>query len=218
MVPKRSRTFYNKRRDIWHLLQGGFIVKRIAVFCGSSTGSSPIYMDAARELGKELARRKIGLVYGGSSIGLMGSIASAVLENGGAVTGVLPQFLENKEIAYKGLTELITVQSMHERKAKMTELAEGFITLPGGAGTMEEFFEIFTWAQLGLHQKPCGILNTNHYYDPLVNLINHMADAEFLQEKYRSIAIVEENPAVMLDRFHTYQPPSIKTYITEKQT
>lgn len=217
-VPNHLITFYNKRGRVRLLSKGEFMMKRVAVFCGSSNGSSPIYVQAAKELGMELAKRKIELVYGGSSIGLMGSVADAVLEAGGTVIGVLPEFLENREIAHKGLTELITVQSMHERKAKMTELADGFITLPGGAGTMEEFFEIFTWAQLGLHQKPCGILNTNHYYDPLVKLINHMADAEFLQEKYRSITIVEEDPAVIIDRFLTYNPPSIKTYITEKQT
>jgi uncharacterized protein (TIGR00730 family) len=148
----------------------------------------------------------------------MGAVADAMLENGATVIGVLPNFLKNKEIAHLHLSELIVVDSMHERKAKMAELADGFITLPGGAGTMEEFFEIFTWAQLGLHQKPCGILNTNHYYDPLVSLINHMADAEFLQEKYREIAIIDSSPKLLLDRFDTYTPPPIKTFLTVKQT
>ncbi|MDR4315237.1 putative lysine decarboxylase [Niallia circulans] len=193
-------------------------MKRIAVFCGSSTGASPIYMEEAIALGKELARRKLELVYGGSCVGLMGAIADSVVESGGKVIGVLPDFLQEKEIAHPALSELIIVKSMHERKAKMTELADGFITLPGGAGTMEEFFEIFTWAQLGLHKKPLGILNINHYYDPLVGLINHMADAEFLQEQYRSIAIVDVNPKQLLDQFTTYTPPAIKTFIEVSQS
>lgn len=193
-------------------------MKRIAVFCGSSDGKSPIYRADAIKLGEELAKRNLELVYGGSCVGLMGAVADAVLQNGGKVVGVLPDFLKHKEIAHPHLTELIIVESMHERKAKMAELADGFITLPGGAGTMEEFFEIFTWAQLGLHQKPCGILNTNHYYDPLILMINHMADGEFLQEKFRGITIMEDNPSKLIDKFYTYEPPTIKTFINEKQT
>ncbi|HWJ79673.1 MAG TPA: TIGR00730 family Rossman fold protein [Niallia sp.] len=193
-------------------------MKRITVFCGSSIGASAVYMDEARSLGKELARRELELVYGGSSVGLMGAVADSMLEEGAKVIGVLPNFLKEKEIAHPNLSELILVDSMHERKAKMTELADGFITLPGGAGTMEEFFEIFTWAQLGLHKKPLGILNINHYYDPLVKLVHHMADAEFLQPQYRNIAIVDSDPKSLLDQFYTYEPPSIKTFITAKQS
>lgn len=128
------------------------------------------------------------------------------------------RFSRKKEIAHKNLTELIVVESMHERKAKMAELADGFIALPGGPGTMEEFFEIFTWAQLGLHQKPCGLLNINHYYDPLVALFNHMSDEQFLHEKFRSMALVDVEPNGLFDQFNTYEPPTVKTFITEKQT
>lgn len=193
-------------------------MKRIAVFCGSSAGASPVYTEEAVALGKELARREMELVYGGSCIGLMGAIADSMVESGGKVIGVLPDFLQEKEIAHPALSELIVVKSMHERKAKMTELADGFITLPGGAGTMEEFFEIFTWAQLGLHKKPLGILNINHYYDPLVGLINHMADAEFLQDQYRTITIVDSDPKQLLDKFATYTPHRIKSFIQVSQT
>lgn len=189
-------------------------MKRVAVFCGSSNGVSSVYREQAIALGKELARQKLTLAYGGSCVGLMGALADSMIKEGGTVIGVLPDFLQNKEIAHPNLSELIIVQSMHERKAKMNELADAFITLPGGAGTMEEFFEIFTWAQLGLHDKPCGLLNTNHYYDPVVHLINHMADAGFLQEKFREITIIEENPQALLKAFSTYKPPTIKTFLT----
>ncbi|WIV17362.1 TIGR00730 family Rossman fold protein [Paenibacillus polygoni] len=193
-------------------------MRKIAVFCGSSDGTSEEYKEAARRLGQELARRNIGLVYGGASVGVMGAVADAVLENGGHVTGIMPRFLEEREISHKSLTELIVVESMHERKAKMAELADGFIMLPGGPGTLEEFFEIFTWAQLGLHQKPFGFLNVNRYYDPLLTLFNHMVKEGFLQEKYRGMAISTEDIGELLQLFHTYEPPAIKTYITRQQT
>jgi len=193
-------------------------LKRIAVFCGSSNGATDLYIKGAKKLGEELARRNISLVYGGASVGVMGAVADAVLESGGHVIGVMPAFLEDREIAHKNVSELIVVESMHERKAKMAELADGFIALPGGPGTLEEFFEIFTWAQLGLHQKPCGLLNINEYYTPLVSLFNHMTEEQFLQEKYRAMALVDTEPQGLLDQFNTYQPPSVKTYITEAQS
>ncbi|MCM3537343.1 TIGR00730 family Rossman fold protein [Priestia endophytica] len=193
-------------------------MKRIAVFCGSSNGATDLYIKGAKKLGEELARRNISLVYGGASVGVMGAVADAVLESGGHVIGVMPAFLEEREIAHKNVSELIVVESMHERKAKMAELADGFIALPGGPGTLEEFFEIFTWAQLGLHQKPCGLLNINEYYTPLVSLFNHMTEEQFLQEKYRAMALVDTEPQGLLDQFNTYQPPSVKTYITEAQS
>ncbi|WP_248561378.1 TIGR00730 family Rossman fold protein [Niallia sp. NCCP-28] len=193
-------------------------MKRIAVFCGSSNGASPMYINEAKLLGKEMAKRQIELVYGGSCVGLMGAVADAVLENGGKAIGVLPDFLAEKEIAHKQLSELIVVKSMHERKAQMAELADGFITLPGGAGTMEEFFEIFTWGQLGLHQKPCGILNTNNYYEPLIRLIHHMADAAFLQEKFRNMALVDTTSTGLLNQFNTYEAPPVKVFLNEQQT
>ncbi|MFZ7825863.1 TIGR00730 family Rossman fold protein [Priestia sp. 40] len=193
-------------------------MKRIAVFCGSSNGASNLYIEGAKALGRELAKRNISLVYGGASVGVMGAVADAVLEAGGHVIGVMPTFLEEREISHKNLSELIVVGSMHERKAKMAELVDGFITLPGGPGTLEEFFEIFTWAQLGLHQKPCGLLNINDYYTPLISLFNHMTEEQFLQEKYRSMALVDTEPQGLLDQFNTYQPPSVKTYITKAQS
>lgn len=193
-------------------------MKRIAVFCGSSNGASPVYKEEAVRLGKELAKRGITLVYGGASVGIMGTVADAVLEEGGQVIGVIPKMLEDREISHRGLSELIIVDSMHERKTKMSDLADGFIALPGGPGTLEEFFEIFTWAQLGLHQKPCGILNVNGYYDLLVSFFDHMNEQQFLQDKYRSMALVGTDPGDLLDRFNTYTPPSVKTYITEDQT
>lgn len=174
-------------------------------------------MQGATALGKELAARGLALVYGGSSIGLMGAVADSVLEAGGEVIGVLPGFLENREIAHKKLSQLYIVNSMHERKAKMAELADGFVVLPGGSGTMDEFFEIFTWAQLGLHSKPCGLLNINHYYDLLIAMFNHMADEQFLQEKYRSMALAATTPQELLDQFVTYEPPAVKTFMTTKQ-
>ncbi|MEI5909087.1 TIGR00730 family Rossman fold protein [Bacillus spongiae] len=187
-------------------------MKTIAVFCGSSNGTSELYIQGARKLGKELAKRNITLVYGGASVGIMGAVADSVLEEGGKVIGVMPGFLDNREISHKNLSELIIVDSMHERKAKIAELADGFMALPGGPGTLEEFFEVFTWAQLGLHQKPCGLLNINHYYDPLIALFNHMSDEEFLHKKYRTMAIVEEDPMRILDKFNAYEPPTLKTY------
>jgi uncharacterized protein (TIGR00730 family) len=187
-------------------------MKRIAVYCGSSLGASEAYKLGAILLGKELAKRNITLVYGGSSNGLMGAVADTVLSNGGQVIGVIPTVLVEREISHKGLTELYTVDSMHERKAKMAELADGFIVLPGGTGTMEEFFEVFTWGQIGLHQKPCGLLNIEHYYDPLISLFDHMIEQKFLQEKFRSMVLVEENPDNLIDRFHHYIAPSVKSY------
>lgn len=191
------------------------ILNTLAVFCGSSNGASTVYIEVAKKLGKELAKRNITLVYGGASVGIMGAVAESVLEAGGKVIGIMPSFLEQREISHSNLTELIVVGSMHERKAKMAELADGFIALPGGPGTLEEFFEIFTWAQLGLHRKPCGLLNINHYYDPLIALFNHMSDEQFLHEKYRSMALVDVEPNGLLDQFNNYEPPAVKSYITE---
>lgn len=190
-------------------------MKYLAVFCGSSNGSSDVYREGAIQLGKELAEREITLVYGGASVGIMGTVANAVLENSGQVIGVIPKMLEDREISHPNLTELMVVDSMHERKNKMANLADAFIALPGGPGTIEEFMEVFTWAQLGLHQKPCGLLNINHYYDPLVSFFNHMADHQFLNENYRSMAIVDSSPKSLIEKFYSYQPPSVKTYVKQ---
>ena len=193
-------------------------MKSIAVFCGSSEGASTIYKESAVELGHVLAKREITLIYGGANVGLMGTVADAVLDQGGRVIGVLPFFLQNREIAHKGLTELIIVDSMHERKAKMAELADGFIALPGGPGTMEEFFEIFTWGQLGLHSKPCGLLNINQYFDPIVSMFDVMQREQFMQPKYRSMVITDNTSEGMLNQFSLYRAPSVKTYLNEQRT
>ncbi|GAK41768.1 hypothetical protein TCA2_4260 [Paenibacillus sp. TCA20] len=193
-------------------------MKSIAVFCGSNEGSSSIYKESAAQLGKVLAEQQITLIYGGSNVGLMGAVADAVLEHGGRVIGVLPHFLQAREIAHKGLTELIMVDSMHERKAKMAELADGFIALPGGPGTMEEYFEIFTWGQLGLHQKPCGLLNINGYFNSLVSMFDVMEREQFMQPKYRSMVLTDHTPEGLLQQFADYTAPSVKTYLTEERT
>lgn len=190
-------------------------MKSVAVFCGSSNGANEIYREDAIALGRELARRKITLVYGGSCVGLMGAVADAVLDNGGDVIGVMPKLLKEKELAHPKLTDLFIVNTMHERKAKMAELAEGFIALPGGAGTLEEFFEVMTWAQIGLHEKPCGLLNTNLFYEPLIALFTHMVQEQFLQEKFCTMLVVEENPSALLDQFDIYTAPGEKIYITK---
>ncbi|WP_340022113.1 TIGR00730 family Rossman fold protein [Paenibacillus sp. FSL K6-1096] len=193
-------------------------MKSIAVFCGSSEGASPVYKECAIQLGKKLAARNLTLIYGGATVGLMGAVADSVMQAGGRVIGVLPHFLKQREIEHTRLTELIMVDSMHERKLKMSELADGFIALPGGPGTMEEYFEIFTWAQLGLHQKPCGLLNVNHYYDPLIALFDNMVREKFLQEKHHSIMLNDVTPEGILRQLAGYTPPPVKQYLTEDRT
>ncbi|MET4563541.1 uncharacterized protein (TIGR00730 family) [Lysinibacillus parviboronicapiens] len=187
-------------------------MKSIAVFCGSSIGASEAYREGAILLGKELAKRNITLIYGGASVGVMGTVADTVLREGGKVIGVIPTLLEDREISHKHLTELIVVNSMHERKSKMMELADGFIALPGGPGTLEEFFEVFTWNQIGLIQKPCGILNINHYYDLLIALFDHMQVEQFLQTQYRNALLVDNDVLLLLEKCLAYVPPAIKTY------
>lgn len=193
-------------------------MKSIAVFCGSSEGASTLYKESAVQLGAELANRQITLIYGGANVGLMGAVADAVLQNGGRAIGILPYFLQDREIAHKGLSELIIVDSMHERKAKMAELADGFIALPGGPGTMEEYFEIFTWGQLGLHKKPCGLLNINRYFDPLLSMFDVMEREHFIQPKYRSMVLADHTPEGILKQFSAYSAPSVKTYLVEERT
>ena len=193
-------------------------MKKLAVFCGSKDGATPIFRQAAATLGTALARHDLGLVYGGSRVGTMGAVADAVLAANGQAIGVLPHFLQEKEIAHPNLTELHLVESMHDRKAKMAELADGFIILPGGPGTMEEFFEVFTWAQLGLHEKPCGILNIDGYYDPLVTLFQQMETQGFLIPEHAAMLLVESDSERLLERFRTYTAPRVKTYMNKKQT
>ncbi len=182
----------------------------ICIFCGSSFGNDSAYRQAAESTGKLLAERGIGLVYGGGHVGLMGVVADAVLSEGGEVTGVIPRALAEREVAHNGLTSLIVVETMHERKAEMAKRADGFIALPGGAGTMEEAFEQWTWAQLGVHQKPCGFLNVNGYFDPLRVMIDKMMQEGFLKPEYSEILIFSEDPDQILSAFKTYSPPARK--------
>ncbi|MTB68093.1 TIGR00730 family Rossman fold protein [Providencia sp. wls1943] len=187
-------------------------IKSVAVYCGSSLGVNEIYQKQAIEFAKELVKRDIALVYGGASVGLMGTVADMVLSLGGKAIGVIPSLLEEREISHKNLTELYKVDTMHQRKSKMIELADGFVAMPGGYGTLEEYSEVFTWSQIGLHTKPCGLFNINNYWQPLIDMTNKMADEGFLHEKYRHMAIVESSPASLLDLFETYVAPPVKTY------
>jgi uncharacterized protein (TIGR00730 family) len=184
-------------------------MKSICVFCGSSPGTQPEYTASARKLGALLAARGLTLVYGGGNVGMMGQIANSVLENGGAVTGVIPQAIADMEVAHTGLSDLRVVDSMHARKALMAELSDGFIAMPGGLGTLEEFVEVLTWAQLGFHEKPCGLLNTHGYYDRLLTFIDHVADQQFIQPAHRDLILVAEEPAALLEKFSGYRAPHI---------
>jgi len=175
--------------------------RKICVFTGSRHGASSAYADAAEQLARDLVERGFGLVYGGGNVGLMNIIADAVLELGGHVTGVIPNALMSKEVAHRGLSELRVVNCMHERKALMAELSDGFIALPGGIGTMEEFFEVLSWAQLGIHNKPCGLLNVSGYYDPLIEFLDRAVSQDFVKAKHRALLIVEHEPVTLLDRF-----------------
>ncbi|CAM8308906.1 TIGR00730 family Rossman fold protein [Morganella morganii] len=187
-------------------------IKRIAVYCGSAAGASEIYRLEAVKFARILVEQGITLVYGGASVGIMGTVADTVLREGGKAIGVIPALLEGREIAHKNLTELHRVSTMHERKSKMIELADGFVALPGGFGTLEEFAEVFTWSQIGLHQKPVGLMNINNYYDPLLSLIGKMTDEQFMQEKYRHMAVVETDGNALIRRFRDYEAPAVKTY------
>src|SRR5688572_3091018 len=173
----------------------------ICVFMGSRHGSQSVYAEAASVLGRELVGRGYGLVYGGGNVGLMNVVANTVLDLHGTVVGVIPNSLVSKEVAHRGLTELRVVGSMHERKALMAELSDGFIAMPGGIGTMEEFFEVLSWAQLGLHEKPCGLLNVAGYYDSLIAFLDQAVAKDFIKPKHRALMIVADDPAALLDRF-----------------
>jgi uncharacterized protein (TIGR00730 family) len=186
-----------------------FLMKRICVFCGSSPGTGSEYLQAAKELGYALASKNIGLVYGGAKVGMMGRIAESVLEKGGEVIGVIPKGLVEREVAFTGLADLRVVGSMHERKALMADLSDGFIALPGGLGTIEEFFEVVTWAQLGIHPKPCGLLNVRQYYNKLMDFLDHTVSEKFVELEHRSMILVDEDPERLLQKFETYQPPTV---------
>jgi uncharacterized protein (TIGR00730 family) len=193
-------------------------MKRICVFAGSNSGLQAEYLAAAQELGRVLARQEVGLVYGGARVGLMGALADAVLAERGHVTGVIPEALVAKEVAHDGLSDLRVVGSMHARKAVMAELADGFIALPGGWGTLEEFFEVLTWAQLGLHQKPCGLLNVRGFFDALLSFIDHSIDERFVRRENRSMVIVSSSPGTLLELFDRYVPPVVEKWIDDAST
>ncbi len=193
-------------------------IRSLCVYCGSSPGRTGIYAESARALGAALVERGIRLVYGGASVGIMGVVADAVLAAGGEVVGIIPESLQRKELAHPGLTELHVTRSMHERKALMAELSDGFIALPGGIGTLEELFEIWTWAQLGFHDKPCGLFNVGGYYDSLVRFLDHSVAEEFVKPLYRSMLIVESDPHMLLDRYARYQPPAVPKWVGRGET
>jgi uncharacterized protein (TIGR00730 family) len=192
-------------------------MKRITVFCGSSMGTDEIYQEQASLLGQTLAKQNIELVYGGAKVGLMGAVADGVLNEGGKVIGVLPNFLRSKEIAHQGLSELILVESMHERKTKMNDLCDGVIALPGGFGTLEELFEMLTWAQLGLHKKPIGILNTDGFYDALIAFTQTMVDKGFLKNVNQEMLLVSDNIEGLLDKMKNYTPPTVGKWIDKNE-
>ncbi len=190
-------------------------MKSVTVFCGSSAGSEDIFRREAEHLGKALAEQNIRLIYGGAKVGLMGAVANAVLEAGGEVIGVLPRFLRSKEIAHDELTELILVESMHERKTKMHQLSEGVIALPGGFGTLEELFEMLTWAQLGLHKNPMGLLNVNGYYDSLIVLIQSMVEKGFLKIVNQKMLLSANDVLELLRKMKEYIAPDVGKWISD---
>lgn len=192
-------------------------MKSVTVFCGSSSGFRPEYEEAARELARHLISRQVQLVYGGGRVGLMGIIADEVMKNGGKVIGIIPESLDKKEVAHRGITELRIVSSMHERKAMMAELADGFIAMPGGIGTFEEFFEILTWAQLGFHEKPCGLLNVANYYDGLLSLCDNAVHEGFLRAEHRRLIIDETDSISLLERMNRFRPAHLEKWIDDKE-
>jgi uncharacterized protein (TIGR00730 family) len=189
-------------------------LRNICVYCGSNAGRQPIYTEQAQAFGRELVRRGLGLVYGGSSVGIMGVVADTVLAEGGQVVGIIPEALMKKELEHKSLTELHVVASMHDRKSMMAAKSDGFVALPGGVGTLEEIFETWTWAQLGFHAKPCGLLNVAGYYDKLAQFLDHTVEESFMRPQHRAMLVVESDPAALLDRFADYTAPSVPKWIT----
>ncbi|GAC1318858.1 MAG: TIGR00730 family Rossman fold protein [Collimonas sp.] len=188
-------------------------MKSLCIYCGSSPGATPVYAQAARELAQAMVEQNIALVYGGGNVGLMGIIADEVMRLGGQATGVIPEALLKKELGHNGLTQLHIVKDMHERKAMMADLSDGFIAMPGGVGTLEELFEVFTWAQLGFHQKPIGLLNVDGFYDGLLQFIQHMVSQRFLKGEQAEILIAEARPADLLQRFRSFVPHHVPKWL-----
>lgn len=193
-------------------------MKRLCVFCGSSSGTNPAYAEAATAMGTLLAKRGIGLVYGGGNVGLMGTIAEAVMAGGGEVIGVIPQALADREIAHIGITDLRVVDSMHTRKAMMADLSDGFIAMPGGVGTFEEFFEAVTWTQLGVHRKPCGLLNVAGFYTPLAVFIDQAVSEGFIKPVHRAVIVVDDHPERLLDSLSAIVLPDVPKWIGRAET
>jgi uncharacterized protein (TIGR00730 family) len=184
-------------------------VERICVFCGASPGARPEYAEAARELARLLTAEGIRVVYGGGGVGLMGALADAVIAAGGKLTGVIPRALVDREIAHRDVMDMRVVGSMHERKALMAELSDAFVALPGGIGTLEELFEVYTWAQLGLHRKPCALLNVEGYYDGIADFLTQAVAERFLREETRDLLLVETDPAALIERLRSFEPPAV---------
>jgi uncharacterized protein (TIGR00730 family) len=193
------------------------MIRRICVFCGSSEGNRPVYREAARAVGGLLARRRIGLVYGGGHVGLMGALADSVLESGGEAIGVIPRALMEKELGHRGLTELRVVASMHERKALMVELSDAFMALPGGFGTLEELCEVLTWSQLGLHRKPCGLLDVDDYYSELLGLLDRAVTNGFLHPTHRALLLSDTEPERLLDSLLSATVPQLDKWLDRTQ-
>ena len=191
-------------------------MKRVCVFCGSSAGTRPVYAEAARAMGRTLAERGTGLVYGGGRVGLMGEVADAVLAAGGEVTGVIPRGLMEREVGHRGLTSLEVVGTMHERKARMADLADGFVALPGGYGTLDELCEVLTWSQLGIHAKPCGVLNVEGYFDALLALFDHSVAEGFVRPAHRALVLEGAEPGELLDRMAAFSAPSTEKWIRQR--
>ncbi|GAB4190098.1 MAG: TIGR00730 family Rossman fold protein [Wenzhouxiangellaceae bacterium] len=192
-------------------------MQRVCIYCGSSMGANAVYEQAARELVAAMAERGLGVVYGGARVGLMGVVAEAALAADCEVIGVIPRSLQTKEIAHDGLSRLEVVGSMHERKARMVELADGFIALPGGAGTMDELFEVFTWAQLGFHRAPCGLLNVAGYYDGIAGFVNKAVEQAFIRPQHRELLLIDDQADRLLSRFAEYQPPQVPKWINRDE-
>jgi uncharacterized protein (TIGR00730 family) len=188
-------------------------MQRLCVYAGSNAGSRPEYAEAATAFARELAARGIGLVFGGGKVGLMGVLADTVLAHGGEAIGVIPQALVDREVGHGGLTELRVVGSMHERKALMAELADGFVAVPGGIGTLEELIEVYTWSQLGIHAKPCAVLDAGGFYGSLLGLLDHMVHEGFLREQHRGAMLADDDPARLLDRMVAWTPPAAHKWI-----
>jgi uncharacterized protein (TIGR00730 family) len=193
-------------------------MQQICVFCGSSLGSDPAYAQNAKRLGTYLAHAGLALVYGGGGVGLMGELADAVLDSGGRVIGVIPEALVDRELGHRRITELRVVGTMHQRKSLMAELSDAFIALPGGAGTLEEFCEIWTWAQLGIHAKPCGIVNVDGYFSTFLTFLDEMVAKGFLRREYRDLILVDPDPEALVERLRSYHPPVVPRWLPQDAT